>query len=340
MGAEAFFGEVRRKDSADAETQQKICKLVAEAFNDEFTPGARKQDKLIDTSLGPVSICRMISELVHSLSFGINAELLEVKASVKRILQNVEVLDGVMRSMHSKIIAQLKDCNKEGADKKIANFEEAYNRAEKERTRQMLMLRNFVDVTLSPAEKELEIAMNDASDTNKLIKKLKLTPGTGEFSDTLAMAISGIGTVAAVSARVDKALKKIGMSVKDYLESGSLKELENELDNKLMDGKVEIKDVAEFLKSVQTLKENFYRRSELDFNFFNGKNNAEMESEISGGYGCYRGGKDEERKTIIDSRVEKYKAERKIVVQEFLKKSARGYDDFLKAVVKIVNGNT
>lgn len=302
--------------AADAKAQEKVCKTIADVLNDEFTPGSRKEDKLIDTSLGAVSICRQVAELVHSLSAGLHTEFLEVHASLTRILRDLEVLDEILSELHSNILAQFEGAGlKTGADKKIADFQEVYRRAQRERERQMSMLRNFLSVTLAPAQEELAIAMRDEGEAHDMINRLKLVPGTGEFADTLAMAVSGLGTVAAVTARVDKALKDVGMSVEQYLHSGDMSSLEDSLDRKLMSGDVKSDDIGKFLKAVHTLKENFYRRSELDF-----------ESAKTGG---------DDEKSSLDRRVEKRKMERKLIVKEFIDKSSRQYDALLKAVQEL-----
>ncbi|GFR90099.1 polyprotein pp220, partial [Elysia marginata] len=307
--------------AADAKAQEKVCRTVADVLNDEFTPGASAADKLIDTSLGAVAVCRQVAELVHSLSTGLQTEFLEVHASLTRVLRNLEVLDEILQELHNKIRGQVVAADLPvGADKKIADFEEIYARAQRERERQMAMLRNFLNVTLAPAKEELAIAMRDESLTHDMVSRLQLVPGTGDFANTLAHAISGLGTVAAVSARVDKALKEVGMSVQQYLSSDDISSLETSLDMKLMGG-VAAEDVGRFLKAVQTLKENFYRRSELALD--------EASSDGADGATSFRGGEDA---STLDRRVEARKMEKKLIVKDFIAKTAGQYDALLKSV--------
>lgn len=299
----------------DAESQEEVCRHVANGLNNEFTPGAKKSDMLIDTSLGAVSICRQVADLVHSLSTGLHTEFLEVHASLTRILRNLEVLDEVLKEFHGKILRQVEGADlKPGADKELDNFNDVYTRAERERERQMQMLRQYLSVTLAPAKEELALAMREESETHDMIRRLKLTPGTTEFADSLAMAVSGLGTIAAVSARVDAALKDVGMGIEDYVKSSDLADLEKALDDKLMSGGVRSDDVGKFLKAVQTLKENYYRRDELDFDAVVGGN---------------------DRMTGLDRRVEKRKTERKLIVKQFIDKSTSSYDALLKAVQEL-----
>lgn len=318
---------------ADAKSQEKVCRTIADVLNDEFNPGASKADKLIDTSLGAVSVCRQVAELVHSMSTGLHTEFLEVHASLTRILRNLEVLDEVLGEVHGKISSQISSADlPAGAGKKISDFQEVYTRAQRERERQMAMMRNFLSVTLAPAKEELAIAMREEGESHDMIQRLKLVPGTGDFADTLAMAVSGLGTVATISARVDKALGAVGISVQQYLSSADMATLESSLDSRLMtSGDVDAKDIGKFLQAVQTLKENFYRRSELDFG---AASNAEMVAEIAGGRhgGGYRGGA---VTSLLDKRVEKNQMEKKLIVKEFIDKSTRQYDSLLKSIQAI-----
>lgn len=301
---------------ADAKTQETVCKTIADVINDEFSPGARKEDRLIDTSLGAVAVCRQVSDLVHSMATGLHTEFLEVHASLTRVLRNLEVLDEVLKQSHNEMLGQLEGAQlKTGADKKLEDYEELYRRAQRERERQMLMLRNFLSVTLAPAKEELALAMQTEGEEHALIASLELVPGTGKFADTLAAAISGLGTIAAVSARVDKALRAANVSVAEYLASPDMEELEKSLDAKLTSGAVSADKLASFLKAVQVLKENFYRREELDLRKTGGRH--------------YRGG---DGVSALDRRVETQKAERKLIVKDFIDKSTRQYDALLKAV--------
>ena len=79
-----------------------------------------------------------------------------------------------------------------------------------------------------------------------LIKRLDLKPGTSEFATALAEAVSGLGTVAVVTAKVDKALKTVGISADDYVRQGDRESLDRLIDQKLDEGAAG-DNVAKFL---------------------------------------------------------------------------------------------
>ena len=81
----------------DAKSQEKVCRIVADVLNDEFTPGVTNDaDKFIDTSFSATEICRKVSEWSHSFASGVNTEFLAVHASVRNALRNLVVVGEVM----------------------------------------------------------------------------------------------------------------------------------------------------------------------------------------------------------------------------------------------------
>lgn len=313
--------------TADGTAQKALCKLIANAFNNVFTPGASKADRLIDTSLGAASVCKQVVELVRSMAAGIQTEFIEVHANLQTVARNVAILDEALKELFKKVLKEIEDAHlPTGADKKIADFRDAYVRVQQERERQMLMLRNFINVTIAPAQEELAIAMREIGSTHDMIARLKLVPGKGDFADTLAMAVSAIGTIAAISARVDKALTEIGFSVKEYLETPNMEELEKILDEKLLSSDPS-SDIGAMVGAMQILKSNFERRKELQF--------GDDDEKITTAQGGAEPGDGISSKSTLDRRVERQKTERKLVVKNFIEKSARKYTEFLKAVQEL-----
>src|SRR5207248_551020 len=134
-----------------------------------------------------------------------------------------------------------------------------------ERKRQEEVLKNILHIHLPPAEEELRTALQEESEQNALVKRLKLSPGSSEFADVLARSVSGIGTLASTATKVHKALTQVGASVRSYLESPGFSEFERALDDRLMSGQVKGTDVAKFLEAVEVLRSNFTKRNEVRF---------------------------------------------------------------------------
>ena len=317
--------------SSDAKSQEKVCQVIAGVLNDEFTPGVSKaHEKFIDTSLSAGEICRMVGEWGHSFSTGVNTEFLAVHASVKNALRTVEILGEIMKELYDKIRHDVETSGSEKLTRRFDPLNEVYTRAQRERKRQEELLKNILHVQLAPAAKELEIAMRDESEQHTLIKKLGLKPGTSDFADSLAMAVSGLGTSAAIAHRVHKALKLVGFSVQQYLDSTDFAKFQALLDARVEDGKIPAKDLAKFLEAVETLQHSFSHKDDTRF--------STALAEASGGRAAHGGDDvydDDDKRTKVERRVEKRETEKKVILRDFAKRMARHYDELLAAVKAI-----
>jgi hypothetical protein len=303
----------------DAASQEKVCQVIANVLNQQFTPGAVKAtDKLIDTSLGPVSVCRAVGEWAHSFSVGVNTEFLGVHASVRNALRSILALDEVI-SVTIKNLTRAIDENPDPEfQRKVQTTLELVSRAQAERTRQEELLKNILNISLPPSAEMLKIALRSTDGgLATVIKAIGLKPGTSAFGDALASSISGLGTAAAAAENVHAALKKIGISVQDYLNSTSYKQFSALLDDKV-DDKLNSRDssvdIAKFLKAASELRATFSRRAEI----------GKLVQKV--------GGDEDETKSTVVKRVEKAKTEKLLLVRDFTARMSRHYDEILTSV--------
>ena len=325
--------------AAAAEAQQKVCRVIADVLNDEFSPGATKpHEKFIDTSLSPVEMCRHVGEWAHSFSTGVNTEFLAVHASVKNTLRAVDALSAIMAEAMRKMRARVAKTGDEEQNRDLVQFEEVYMRAQAEQARMLSVLKNILNVQLPPAAATLELAMRDHSELNALVKKVGLRPGTSQFSDTLASAISGLGTVATVAHRVNKALKATGLSISEYVNSSGFKELERKLDTRVDSGEVPKEELVKFIKATKTLRESFGEHEKVSAALREEKGALAIdesgETAFNGGlaYGGDFGDDEETSKTATKRRLEKSKSENELIIRDFSRRLGRHYDEFLSSV--------
>jgi hypothetical protein len=319
--------------SDDANAQRKVCETVAKVFNDEFTPGAvRHEDMFIDTSMSSPELCRAIAEWSQSFSHGVNTEFLNVHASVRNALRSVEILNEIMQESFNKIQKLIETDGNPELTKHTDKLHDLFKKAQAERRRQEELLKNILNIHLAPAAKELEIALRDESTNNAMIRRLGLKPGTTEFADSLAYSISGVGTTANIANRVNKALKKVGISVNEYLNSPDQKAFSQLLDEHMYSLKSsDMTAVKNFLTSVEELNKNFKDRNNAEFK-------SALESASATGGGRYHGGDDYDAegnyvfRSAIDKRVSQTKTEKRVVIRDFAKRISKHYDDILAAV--------
>jgi hypothetical protein len=306
--------------SSEAKAQESVCRTIAKALNNEFSPGVTKHsEQFIDPSFSATEICRHVGEWAHSFASGVNTEFLAVHASVRNTLRTVELLDQIMRESYAKIQQQVEARGGPEMGRDVSPLNDVYQRAQMERMRQVGLLKNILNVTLAPAAKALELAMRDESEQNALLKRLKLRPGTAEFADSLASAISGLGSAASIAQRVNKALKQVGISVREYLDSSEYADFQRLLDRKIESGTVAAKDLAKFIDAIKVLRQAFDDRKE-------GRLLVELEE------GGVVGGDDDEYKSNVDKRVEKLQAEKRLIINDFVLRMSRHYGEFLAAV--------
>ena len=324
----------RKTFSADAKEQKVACEAVARAINDQWTPGASPSNRLIDTTAGPEYVCRRVAELVHSMASGVHTEFLEVQVGVKKALQDLAALNEFVGAMHTQAVKELQEGASSLAQRKAEPFEEAYSRLRQEIDFTMKKLQGFLHITIAPAEEELQILMAEEGDLYNRLKRDNLIPGTSEFGDALAYALTGLGTLAAIATRTQRALKEVGLDAEQYANSSSWDDLDD-LINRNRDN-VSIDDLGKFEQASEQLRKTFWRHDEIA---------DAMKSGVSGkvgyskradnladdeflGEGEFVGGAHEK----LDSRIERRKLERKLILRQYFERSRRAYDKLLSAV--------
>lgn len=295
----------------DAAKQEGTCKQIAASLNDQFSPGHHTGPMaLIDMNNSPEYICRRVVDLMHGYSTGIHEEFLEVQAAVKTKLQELAALREFSEAMLNKTVKILSESADNEARKKAEPFREAYERLHQETVLAIKTLEGYLHVTIAPNAEELELAMAEEGDLYKRLKSKSLTPGSSEFADAIIGAITGVGTLASVAARAQSALSTVGLQVKEFAAMSDEKDLTSWTDKH----EVDAEDLAKYLAAVQTLRSLFHQREEIA--------KAMDSSQVLGGA-------DE---SAIDRRVKQRKAERTLILRQYLERSRRAYDALLEAV--------
>jgi len=333
---------------SSAKSQEKICRTIADVFNDEWTPGVTDPKmKLINTTLGAVEICRAVSEITYSFNAGVHAEFLSVLNSVKKTIKNLQVIGGVMDvafENYSKLATESEDARRESDFEK---FHHLYMAAKAQRLKQETILANLLNISLTPTQELLQNAMRDSHEQNELVKELKLIPGSSDFADTLARAVSGLGTSASIASKIHKALKDSGISVRDYLKSDSFKDFQRQADQMFEKGELKQTDFVKFLKAVDDLKKTF--KYQKDDSVRAALENMETTPELSykaarrtHNGGNHHGGADDddEEKGKYQKKMEKKpfspeKTDRKLFIGDFVVRLARHYQELLQSIQAI-----
>nr|CAD7112308.1 CP2475L CDS [African swine fever virus] len=299
----------------NAEKQETICKMIADAINQEFIDLG--QDKLIDTTEGAASICRQIVLYINSLTHGLRAEYLDVHGSIENTLENIKLLSDAIKQLHERMVTEVtKAAPNEEVINAVTMIEAVYRRLLNEQNLQINILTNFIDNILTPTQKELDKLKTDEVDIIKILNDTNSVLGTKNFGKVLSYTLCNLGIAATVANKINKALQRVGLKVEQYLHSKNWAEFDKELDLKRFSGLVSAENIAEFEKAVNLLRQTFNERHKILEN------------------NCAKKGGDEE-KTPLDKRMEAQRLDRKHILMEFLNKSTQAYNDFLENVKKI-----
>ena len=247
--------------SNEPKAQLAVCRTIADVLNREFDPG------LIDVSDDAAGICRQVYKIAHGLSTGMHMEFLEVHSSLRRTLQNLQVWHEVLRELRQRVkhLAQSADGYSEPhGPERMEEYFAAIDGVEREHDQQMALLTSILDVELNDPAQELKRALAGLDSEFHSVKKKKLEPGSEALSDALAHSLGALGTTARVSATVDNALRKVGLSVEEYQRSSSAPELEDRLRGLLASRDwSDSSTIAEHIRAAKALKASFGHRSQL-----------------------------------------------------------------------------
>lgn len=302
----------------------RICKALAAALNKQYTPGFPDNEMLIDPKSTPETLCRKVTEMVRSLSLGMQAEFLDVAVAVGKRLELMNNALQFSKKLSSDLQKELRDCvdsdKSQSVERKIAINERIINELEL----QLQMLTNTMDKKLAPYKERIELALATQDGTYKMLDGMKFNVGTDSMSALLTEVYSSPGGMANIAAMTNRALKEIGMDLNNYLKAGTLKELREEIQKHRIDAMSGDKDLGKIFKSARLLEENFDLVEDSD-DF-----RAALESANA------VGGNDE-KKTPLDKRILARQEERKEILQAFLKQSGQDYNLFMDLLEKVAN---
>lgn len=333
---------------ADAEKQAGVCKSIAKVINDRYGR------QIVDPDGDAANVCQAVSEIAHSLRDDMHMEFLVVNDEVKRVIKNLLLLKTSLEQMYQQISNKVANSKDPQLQAKAAVQLNLHKLVLDEITRQLVMLQNLVDVTLTPADVDIAKLLSDHDeDVPAIIQQIERGPrlGTTQFGDVISKVLIDLGVTAGYAAIVEKALKTVGVTVDEYAKSTNLRHVMEKINKRLLDGDLKDKDLHEYLKSAELLYRNFYRAKDIASVINRSKSGGDDISEdMSGGYtasyggsgsfsgGSFTSGGDgdslpmKEWKTGLDSRVKDKRAEKQIIFRAFNRQINEQFDVIVKSL--------
>jgi hypothetical protein len=238
-----------RKIKVDKAIHADVCKKFAIVINKNYGMD------LINADSSPTEVCKAVTELLYSLFTGLHSEFLTVSGDVSRILKNLGVLQAHIDQVQKKLLTDL-DASDDGSSSDTSLIKSTIEALTREINRQHTTLGNLVNSVVSPVGSSLIQLVEENKDFNGLTSDLESVAGTRDFTDKLSYMMSGVSSVAHAAYLVDKALKKLGMSVGDYKSTKDMKDLRAKIYDHLTKKRPNSRELTELLKAADILYRN------------------------------------------------------------------------------------
>ena len=312
-----------KRFSQSDEAHKRVCVKIADAINNVHG------SKVIDKSQSPERICQQVVEIVSSIAAGVHTEFVAIAAEVQKVLKNLYINLDVFKEILESEKGKIANADDPEFRDSVAIELDLFNTNINETERQIAMLKNLIDVKMTPTERDLADLLRKSKDTFGYIESSEAKPGKESFSKMISDTLKGLNITAALIEVVNKALKEVGITLDEYSKARSLTEIQGKVAN----GAIKLADQPEklrkYLDAADFLYKNFYRNNDIatyiQTHSMKGANEA-MSAAYSadGAYGSDVSGSAEPRypKTHVDKRVEDRRHVRNLIFNAFYRQVA------------------
>jgi len=247
---------------ADAKAHKELARKLANSINNVYG------SKVLDADADPEVLPTQVVELLESLCAGLGGEYAAVSGEVKRVTKNLMQLRVLLDRSHENLMNKINSSDDEGLKAEAVMVNRVHQLLVEEVNRQLAILQNLMKTVIDVSDLDLaKILEENGEIRNGIVKRLDGGPGSAKYSHALMAALQGAGNVALMTYEVDKALKKIGMTVTEYTNSKSVRELEAEaskiLDKKLQESHPDLVELGEFMRAIETLRQFDYKKEDI-----------------------------------------------------------------------------
>lgn len=333
--------------------QKKLCVAFAEAINLHYG------SNIVPTDQSEQQMCTKIFEVMSTLMSGLHSEFMSVAGDSLRIMKNIHEVSRLLDASYKKQVEFIQASNDSSMKEMSADVSNLYNTLRAELDRQIAMLSNELNVSVGPTAKSLITLLEENNEFESLVRDIKAAVGTTAFGDKLAYLLSGVNNVAHSAEKVEKALKKLGMTVQEFKSAKNPSDLHAKVYKHITSGKPTGKQLEEMLSAATVIYK--YDYSHPDIVAYISKHGK---GEISGGCcgqcgmsgGCEcTGGADEDgeifggddeddedsklptywNKKTLSKQIKQKDKFRKLLLQDFKKVLQNHYQSIVTAAHKI-----
>lgn len=239
---------------ADAGKQSALCKKIAQEINAHFGTNA------IDVTLPAEVLCQQVAEVLSSLTVGMHTEFLGVYNDIHMIMRNLEVLKNELVNDWKLISAKI---DEHARPEDYANLRGLHTLITDEIDRQLKMLTNLLHVPLSGSERDIAGLLKDADNIAGRIEEIDVKTGEKGFGKVISDVLRGLGVTATLAHVIDNALKTVGMTMDEYVNNKSLRNLRDKVLKGITTKDLHGDDLVKYMEAAKILYENFSRADDI-----------------------------------------------------------------------------
>ncbi len=315
----------------DATKHEKICAKMANLINKRY------DSQMIDTNASPQEICHGVAETIYLLAAGLKGEFGSVKNDVDKNLKNLKLLKTFVAKARGQLDKLSKSTGSKVDKKEVSQVETFYQKIDKEIDRQMTILTDVLGATVEPVTADLEKLLDETHNLKKLMKEIKLSVGSDDFSRSLSFILRGQFDVARATSSVKKALEKIGMTVGKYQNTKSMEELKKTVTAHVASKSKSSEEHKKVLEAIEILYENDFANDDIVLNLTNKKGGMDFDKTQEE----YQLGERDERshrhtgRDTFQKQIRLQKEKRKVLFDDFKKQLKNRYQQLVDSVSKI-----
>jgi hypothetical protein len=238
--------------NSSSSKQKEVCHALANAINSNYG------GSVINMNSNEKEMCNQVGEVMYSLFTGLHTEFMNVAGDVMRIIRNMRTVQDALDAAYRKQIALIQSAGDSQLKQQSDNTTSLYKELKDEYDRQSAVLANLMNVSIGPTGQSLISSLEDNKDFAGLIKDIGAEPGTSAFGEKLAHLLSGVSSIAHSAELIDKALKKIGMSVGEFKNAKDASELRIKTIGHIMKKEPSSKQLDEMMAAAQIIYTNNY----------------------------------------------------------------------------------
>jgi len=229
-----------RNIKTDSKVHKDVCKKLGTAINKAF------DNNVVNLNESSESICLKVSQVLNSLTSGLNNEFVGVSNDISKIVKNLNVLQDHMDNIYKKLSNETPNSSM---------IEDLYKSISKEIKKQHAHLAGLVNGVIGPTRISL-INLLESGEMPGLSSDMKAIAGTRAFSDRISHTLYNSGNVSHAAYLVNDALKQIGMSLNEYKNANSLKKLNSNMFDNMVKNKPSSNEINKMISAYTILLNN------------------------------------------------------------------------------------